>query len=277
MKLSITSWSFPLLTLDEVGAVASAIGMEGLDVGYFYRSALDKSRVVTEPEAYGREIAAKLPLPVSNLYHLFGASPAERNLALPGHRTENLGDFRQVLKFCKAAGSPTVFILPGLINGAQTRAQALNETVESLKPLVAAGQEAGIDVCVEPHVHSYLESPALTAEMCERVPGVKLALDYAHFAVSGYRQDEIDALIPWLGHAHLRQARPGALQAKMEQGTLNFPAMFGAFKQGGFTCYVASEYVHQDYFDTVHDDVMSETIKMRDVFRAWRQACAGDD
>ena len=37
MKLSITSWSFPLLTLDEVAAVAKAIGMEGLDIGYFYR------------------------------------------------------------------------------------------------------------------------------------------------------------------------------------------------------------------------------------------------
>lgn len=272
MKLSITSWSFPLLTLDEVGAVAKAIGMEGLDVGYFYRSALDKARLLKEPEAYGREIAAKLPLPVSNLYHLFGNSLADRNLALPGHRADNLADFRQALKFCKAAGSPTVFILPGVINGAQTRTQALNETVESLKPLVEAGQEAGVDVCVEPHVHSYLETPALTAEMCRRVPGVKLALDYAHFAVSGYRQEEIDTLIPWLGHAHLRQARPGALQAKMEQGTLSFPAMFAAFKEGGFDGYVACEYVHQDYFDTVHDDVMSETVKMRDLFRAWRNA-----
>lgn len=272
MKLSITSWSFPLLTLDEVGAVARAIGMEGLDIGYFYRSALDKARLLAEPEVYGREIAARLPLPVSNLYHLFGSSPAERNLALPDHRAENLADFRKVLAFCKAAGAPTVFILPGIINGAQTRAQALNETAESLKPLVEAGQEAGIDVCVEPHVHSYLETPSLTAEMCTRVPGVKLALDYAHFAVSGYRQEEIDVLIPWLGHAHLRQARPGALQAKMEQGTLNFPAMFAAFRESGFAGYVASEYVHQDYFDTVHDDVMSETIKMRDLFFAWRKA-----
>lgn len=272
MKLSITSWSFPLLTLDEVAAVAKAIGMEGLDIGYFYRSALDKARLLQAPEAYGHEIASRLPLPASNLYHLFGNSLGERNLALPGHRDENLADFKQVLKFCKAAGAPTVFILPGVINGSQTRNDALGETVESLKPLVEAGQEAGIEVCVEPHVHSYLETPALTAEMCARAPGVKLALDYAHFAVSGYRQEEIDMLIPWLGHAHLRQARPGALQAKMDQGTLNFPAMFAAFRQAGFDGYVASEYVHQDYFDTLHDDVMSETIKMRDLFRAWRAA-----
>lgn len=272
MKLSITSWSFPLLTLDEVGAVAHTIGMEGLDIGYFYRSALDRARVLDDPETYGHEIAARLPLPVSNLYHLFGGSVAERNLADPGSRAANLADFRKALAFCKAAGAPTVFVLPGVINGAQTRAQALDATVESLKPLVEAAQTAGIDLCVEPHVHSYLESPAITAEMCDRVPGLKLALDHAHFVVSGYRQDEIDSLIPWLGHAHLRQARPGALQAKMEQGTLNFPALFSAIRDSGYDGYLACEYVNQDYFDTVHDDVISETIKMRDLFRNWGKA-----
>jgi sugar phosphate isomerase/epimerase len=105
--------------------------------------------------------------------------------------------------------------------------------------------------------------------MCERAPGVKLALDYAHFAVSGYRQEEIDILATYAGHAHLRQARPGALQAKLEEGTLNFPAMLATFRDAGFDGYVACEYVHQGYFDTLHDDVLTETVKMRDLFRVW--------
>ncbi len=269
MRLSVTSWSFPQLNLDEVAGVAKAIGIEAIDLGYFYRSSLDKARLLSEPEIYGREIAALLPVKVANLYHLFGTDVAERNLASPASRAENLSDFRQALKFCTAVGAPTIFILPGILNGAQSRTQALAETVESLKPLVEAGLAAGIDVCVEPHVHSYLESPALAADMCERVPGVKLALDYAHFVVSGYRQDEIDALAPYVGHAHLRQARPGALQARLEEGTLNFPAMLATFRDAGFDGYVACEYVHQGYFDTLHDDVLTETVKMRDLFRAW--------
>jgi sugar phosphate isomerase/epimerase len=190
-----------------------------------------------EPEAYGREIKAQLPLPISNLYHLFGGSLAERNLASPDHRAENLTDFRQVLKFCRAAGSPTVFILPGVINGAQTAQAGAQRDSGIPGSHWWRRDRSRVDVCVEPHVHSYLETPSLTAEMCARASGVKLALDYAHFAVSGYRQEEIDMLIPWLGHAHLRQARPGALQAKMEQGTLNFPAMFAAFRESGFAGY----------------------------------------
>lgn len=272
MKLSVTSWSFPQLNLDEAAGLARLLGFDGIDVGYFYRAALDKRRLLAEPEAYGAEIRARLPLPVANLYHLFGASVEERNLASPAHRAENLADFRKALAFCQAVGSPTVFILPGVINGAQSRRQALAETTRSLKPLVEAAAKSGVTVCVEPHVHSYLESPAITAELCEAVPGVKLAIDYAHFAVSGYRQEEIDALAPWFGHAHLRQARPGALQTKLEEGTLNFPALFATFRDAGFDGYLASEYVHQGYFDTLHEDVLTETVKMRDLFRRWSAA-----
>lgn len=269
MQLSVTAWSFPMLNLDEVGALAGATGFDAIDIGYFYRSALDRARVLAEPEAYGREIAAKLPLRVANVYHLFGTDTVERNLALPETRARNIEDFRQVVRFCAAVGAPTVFILPGMLNGSQSRRQALDETVDSLKPMVALGAEAGITVCVEPHVHSYLETPALAAEMCERAAGARLALDYAHFAVMGYRQQEIDALAPHAGHVHLRQARPGALQTRLEEGTLNFPAIFATLREAGFAGHVSCEYVHQDYFGTLHEDVITETIKMRDLFRAW--------
>ncbi len=269
IRFSVTSWSFPQMSLDEVGGLAKVLGIEAIDIGYFYRSAVDKTRLLAEPTSYADALRARLPVAVSNLYHLFGSSVAERNLANPAWRKENEADFKAVLDFCVAVGAPTVFILPGIINGAQSRSQALAETVESLKPLVAAGAEAGISVCVEPHVHSFLESPAITAEMCERVPGVKLAIDYAHFAVSGYRQEEIDGLAPWFGHAHLRQARPGALQTKLEEGTINFPALFGTFRDAGYEGWLSAESVHQGYFNTLYDDVLTETIKMRDLFRDW--------
>jgi sugar phosphate isomerase/epimerase len=272
MELSVTSWSFPELTLGEVAGVAAAIGLPAIDLGYFYRSALDRRRVLTEPEAYGAELKGQLKVKVANLYHLFGADPVERNLASPASRAENTADFGQALKFCRAVGAPTIFILPGVLNGAQSRMQALAETAESLKPLVEAGQAAGITICLEAHVHSYVESPALAAELCARVPGVKLALDYAHFVVSGYRQDEIDALAPLAGHVHLRQARPGALQTPLEQGTINFAALFATLRDAGYHGYLAAEYVHQAYFDTMHEDVLTETVKMRDLFRAWSGA-----
>ena len=123
---------------------------------------------------------------------------------------------------------------------------------------------------VEPHVHSYLESPEITLELLDEVPGLKLALDYAHFACLGWTQDSIDILAKYSGHVHLRQAKTGFLQTKLEEGTLNFPAMFGKLKEVGYDKYVSIEYVHQNYMNTLFDDVLSETIKMRDLFNTWR-------
>jgi sugar phosphate isomerase/epimerase len=55
----------------------------------------------------------------------------------------------------------------------------------------------------------------------------------------------------------------------MEEGTLNFPAFFAALRDAGYDGWLAIEYVHQSYMATVYDDVLSETVKMRDCFRAW--------
>jgi len=269
VELSVTSWSFPQLTLDEVAGLARVLGFPAIDLGYFYRSALDKARLLREPEAYGSELRERLPVGVANLYHLFGNDTVERNLASSEHRAENTADFGQALKFCAAVGAPTIFILPGVLNRGQSRHQALEATIESVKPMVEAATRAGVTPCIEAHIHSYLETPSLAAELCER-SGARLALDYAHFAVAGYRQEEIDPLARFAGHVHLRQARPGALQTKLEEGTLNFPAMFATLHDAGFTGHLACEYVHQGYFDTLHDDVLTETVKMRDLFRAWR-------
>jgi len=271
MKLCVTSWSFPHLSLDEAGAVVAALGLDGLDVGYFYGATLDRARVLASPEAYGAEIAARLPVAVANLYHLFGADPAERNLAGPAD-PRNREDARAALAFAAAAGAPTVFVLPGLVNPGQDRGAALAASAEALKPMVEDAARAGVTLTVEPHVHSYLETPALAGELVERVPGLKLTLDPAHYVCLGYRQAEIEALCPHVGHVHLRQARPGVLQAKLEEGTINFPAFLGALAAAGYDGWLAIEYVHQNYMATVYDDVLSETVKMRDAVRGWLAA-----
>lgn len=273
MKLSVTCWSFPMLTLGEVAGVARALGFEAIDLGYFYASALDRRRLLAEPERLAEELRERLGIGIANLYHLFGADLMERNLAL-GPDPANLGDLRAALRFARAAGAPSVFILPGMVNPGQSRAQALAAAAESLKPLVEAGAAAGIAVAVEPHVHGLLESPAMTEDLLARVPGLRIVLDPAHFVAMGARQEEIEPLCRHAAHVHLRQARPGVLQAKLDQGTIGFPAFLGALREAGYGGWLAVEYVHQRYMDTLHDDVLTETVKMRDLVRGWAGATA---
>ncbi len=266
MKLSVTSWSFPACTLIEVAGIARVLGIPAIDLSYFYASGLNRAALLEHPETLAAEVAS-LGVEVGNFYHLFGEGLEGRNLALDSSLHENLEDFKKVMRFCQVAKIPSVMVLPGIINPGQTRRAALEQSAKSLQALLPIAQDSGVILATEPHVHSYLESPALTLELLTQVPGLKLVLDYAHFVCLGYRQDEIDSLLPHAAHLHLRQARMGVLQSKLELGTINFPALLGNLRESGYNGFLALEYVHQDYMGTLYDDVLTETVKMRDLLR----------
>jgi len=268
MRLSLPTWSMPSCSLAEAAGIARALGIPAIDVGLFYRAALDKAEVLNDPRAAAERLA-EVGVDVANYYHLFGGGLIDRNLALPGTARDNARDLARVMEFADAAKIPTVFILPGVVNPGQSREQAAQVAADSLRALADVAKGFRAKLCFEPHVHSWAESPVLALRLAEET-GVGLALDYAHFACLGYRQDEIDVLAPLAVHVHLRQARMGALQAKFAQGTLNFPALFATLRDAGYTGALALEPVHQDYMNTLFDDVLTEIIAMRDAFYHWR-------
>ena len=268
MQLSLTAWSLPACTLEEAAAISKALGIGALDVGLFYRSALDKAQILSDPKAAAKKLSS-LGVKIPNYYHLFGDGLEGRNLSLPGTIDDNARDLEQALIFADAAKIATVFILPGIVNPGQSRGEAMATSIESLNVLTAVAGNFKATICIEPHVHSWAESPDLVLGLIEAT-GIKLALDYSHFACLGFRQDEIDPLAPHAAHVHLRQARMGMLQTKFAEGTLNFPAMFGTLRDAGYNGALAIENVHQDYMNTLFEDVLTETITMRDCFNRWK-------
>jgi sugar phosphate isomerase/epimerase len=267
MQISITSWSFPACTLQETIGIAGALGIQAVDLGYFYRAALDRQAILDDPAAAAERVRS-LPVAVPSLYHLFGSSIAERNLADPASREANDRDFAKVARFCRLAQIPTVFVLPGIVNPGQSLEQAMDASSAALAALLDIAGGEGVTLTIEPHVHSLLQTPAQTRALIERTPGLKLTLDHAHFVCMGNLQEDIDTLIPHAAHVHLRQARPGALQTKYLEGTIDFPALIGALARGNYRGAVSIEFVHQAYMNTLSEDVLTETVTMRDVVQA---------
>jgi sugar phosphate isomerase/epimerase len=268
MKLSLTAWSFPSCTLSDCANISKALGINALDVGLHYRSGLNRDEILSDPRAVAEKIRS-LNIATPNYYHQFGEGILGQNLSLPGSIAQNVKDISQILPFADAANIASVFILPGVINPGQSREQAANIAAESITALLEVAAHHKAKLCIEPHVQSWAESPALVQRLIDQT-GIGLALDYSHFACLGYRQDEIDPLAKHAVHVHLRQAKMGALQAKFAQGTLNFPAIFATLRDAGYQGWLALEAVHQDYMNTLTEDVLTETILMRDCFQNWK-------
>lgn len=270
MKLSVTSWSFPHCSLQEAVRISKVLDIHAIDLGYLHQPALDRKKIIQQPRASAKKIR-NYDITVPCFYHLFGDNTVDSNLSLEDHDGENLRQLEAVSEFCSEASIDTLFVLPGVINPGQSAREAMARSAENLRHMVDICEKKGVSLAVEPHVGSCLESPALVHELLDRVPGLTLVLDYAHFVCLGYTQDAIDELIPYASHMHLRQTKPGNLQTDLETGTINFQAMLGALAEESYEGYLSIEYVHQHYKNTLHEDVLTETIKMRNLVRAWNQ------
>lgn len=267
MRLSVTSWSFPALTLTEAWHVAQAMGIGAIDIGLHHGPALDRAAVLADPTGEAARLDAA-GLRVANVYWMFGDGPQDRAVSDADSRDRNLAEMEQVVPFAAALGCPSIFVLPGVKQAGQSVTSALDTSAATLGEMTALAEKAGVQMLIEPHVGGILQSPEAALAHLERVPGLKLALDYAHFACMGVSQNRIDMLAPHAGHVHMRQARPGALQAKWGEGTLDFGRMVETLRTAGYDEYLSIEYVHQAYMNTLTDDVLTETVRMRDCLNA---------
>ncbi|MER3404140.1 MAG: hypothetical protein C4289_02320 [Chloroflexota bacterium] len=100
------------------------------------------------------------------------------------------------------------------------------------------------------------------------MPGLRINHDPGQFACQGFEQESYEPLYAATAHIHMRQARPGALQEKLEQGTVDFRRVVRQLHAAGFDGVYATEYVHfAGSVDCANVDVVTETVKMRDLIR----------
>jgi len=267
MFLSLASWSFPQLTAQEVASVSKAIGISALDLSTRKRSGISRAALLDDPKGVAGQVKA-LGVMIPNYFHHFGPEGNERALSLPGTVDANTRELEQALAFADAADIPTVFVVPGGINPGQSRQQALAVAAQSIAKLQEVAQGFRAEICVEPTVHSWAESPEIVLQLVE-MTGIRLVLDYSHFVCLGFTQDAVAPLVMHAAHVHLRQARMGLLQTRFAHGSINYAALFADLQQVGYAGALTIECLHTDLMDANTQDVMTETIALRDCFNAW--------
>ena len=262
MKLAGAAWAYVGASLSESAAILQALGVQAMDLIAAPGALLDSQEIERDPQGQARRVT-EAGLPISNLLYVFGDRPL--NSVDDTVRAANLETFKRVLQFCTAAGIPSVLVLPGVDQVGISHEEAVELSAAAMNELAALAAAANVLLLFEPHIESVLESPFDTLAFLQRNPALKIVLDYSHFVAQGYQPVDVDPLVPYAGHVHLRQACRGKLQARWDDGVIDFPAVVELLKSAGYSGYLALEYEHDPWMDCDQVDVMTETIKMRDV------------
>jgi sugar phosphate isomerase/epimerase len=268
MNLSGAAWSFVGASLPESVAIYRALGIDAIDLLAVPGSVTDPAAIIADPLGEGVKIRS-LGILTANVIVSLGSNFADRalNHRDPTMRARNLRDFEAVATFCQAASIPSITALPGIDQEGWSHDRSLAVAAEALNDIASICARKGVMLLFEAHVQSVMESPAEVRQLLIDNPALGLTLDYAHFIYRGHTQSEVDALAPFARHVHLRQAAPGIMQARWENGMIDFTEMVSVLRRAGFSGHLTLEYEHDEWLNNNKVDVISETIKMRDAVR----------
>lgn len=265
IKLAGAAWSWVGTTLAEAAGIYRAIGVEAMDLIAIPETHLDPDKIAADPKGQA-DLVKDLDITLSNLLILFGKDFDDRalNSADPAVRQNNLETFKNILEYCKRANVYSVLVLPGVEQADHSREDSIKWASEELNRMNALAKEAGVLLVYEPHTASVLENPPDIIAFAKQNSDVKLVLDHSHYLWRGFTFSDIDPIVPYAGHVHLRQGNDKAIQARWEDGSIDYATVISQLKDNNYEGYVALEYEHEKFWDMDHCDVMTESVKMRD-------------
>jgi len=269
LKLSCTDFSFPLLDHDQALAVIALLGLRGVDIGLFEgRGHLTPRRELLKPERNGAALRRRLDahgLKASDIFLQIHAGFVEFAINHTEQKRRKVAreQFLRATDYATAAGSNHVTILPGVTFATESRASSVTRSADELAWRVVQAKNAKLQLAVEPHVGSLIDTPEQALDLAKRVPGLGFTLDYAHFTRAGISDVRIEPLTRFATHVHARGARRGRLQNSLKENTINFPRMLAALNRHRFGGSMALEYVWIDWEHCNEVDVLSESVQLK--------------
>jgi sugar phosphate isomerase/epimerase len=278
-RLASADFTFPLLEHDRVLDLIAALELDGVDIGLFEgRSHLWPSR---EFEKLGDSVT-RLKSKLSDK----GLRPADVFLQLDpdfvpfainqpdaGRRRLARDQFLRTLEYASQLGSPHVTTLPGVyFEKDEPAANSWQRSQDELAWRVEQAKQHGITFSVEAHVGSLAPNPTEAERMVRGVPGLTLTLDYTHFTRIGLPDAEIEPLVKYATHFHVRGARKDRLQAAFKDNTIDYAKVLDAMHRSNYRGYLGIEYVWIDWEHCNESDNLSETILFRDFLRSQMRA-----
>ncbi|MBM4436562.1 MAG: sugar phosphate isomerase/epimerase [Actinobacteria bacterium] len=261
-------FSFPACTVEEAARITRALGVDVMDLGN--GRDLDPDYVAAHVEAEADRIRGIGERAGVRFYDAFPQATDKHitNTPDPAEYQHQREVYAAWMRFAKRAGLNGITLSPGKYWPALSAREAFVRGRDQLRYLAGVAAAEGVNLRIEPHVESVTWTPELALEMLHDVPGLSLTIDHSHFIFHGIPYEDIAVMHPYGTHWHARQAGLSRLQAGLDRGEIDFERLVTELVRDGYDGVIALEYVHTPWLDLIHQDVLRETVLLRDRLRA---------
>ena len=282
-KFACADFTFPLLPHERSLDLIAALEFEGVDIGLFEgRSHLWPSQEFEDLEGSARRLQKQLEdrgLQAADIFLQMDPDfvPFAINHPETDRRAKARHWFSQTLAYAAACGSRHVTTLPGVYFEDVPAEESFALSLEELAWRVEQAQAYDIVFGVEAHVGSIAPDPGAAERLVQSVPGLTLTLDYTHFTRMGLPDSQVEPLVKYASHFHVRGARQGRLQASFADNIIDYWRVFEVMQASGYQGWLGIEYVWIDWEHCNECDNLSETILFRDYLRNLIDSQEGQD
>ncbi len=273
MRLSCSDYTWPLLPHTGALDLIHAIGCEGVDLGFMGQRSHVRPEAIhgavgpaagavrERVESRGLVVADVFAIPYTDFETMSANNPDAEQQA------RSIEFFADAVEFAALVGASGLTTLPGVLFAGDTFNDALRRAAEGLRRRVDIAATRGLGMSVEPHTGSLIDTPDKTLELLNRVPGLQITLDYAHYIYGRVPQEDIDPLLPHARHLQCRPGRPGELQVAVSEDVIAWDIVVGRLNEAGYRGWLALEYTWQEWLGCNRVDTVGESALLRDLLR----------
>lgn len=269
IEFSAHTWGFNDKPLPVALGTIARLGFRYVDIGSGPH--LNTQRAANDPEAVAAEIRAELDayhLKVSDLYLMLPRISVADETA----RKNDVAQFKALLPFAVALGTPGITVSPGVAQPKDAKATE-KRVVAALRLMIRWARDAKLALSFEPHLDSVAHTPEDARRLVERVPELKITLDWAHLITQGMKPERAAPLLPFTRHIQVRQAAPRRMQTPFDQGVLDIDRVMALLLSAGYEGVVSVELMQTiGWHGAAEVNAIQEAIQLRDALRNSRDA-----
>ncbi len=273
LKLACADFTFPLLTFEQTLNLLVMLEIPAVDIGLFEGvKHLTPSEELKNVEKSAAKLKEALESRGLELADLFMVPALDRESLAPNNpdpeeRRKSREILEKGLEYTRGAGGSHLTQLPGVPFEGESEEDSFKRASEELAWRVERAAEFSVVYSVEAHLESIIEKPEEVIRMVKSAPGLTLSLDYTHFTKAGYPDSEIEPLLQYSSHFHVRGARRDRLQAPFSENTIDYGRVLKVMNDQSYTGYQALEYVWIEWEHCNECDNLCETILYRDYLK----------